>query len=215
MKNKLPLVLLGSTLGLALLVTLVYYWASFFYQQEHREVYVSVVLKNTDYSNDFWNVLKEGIVVASADYNVKYEIRGPKDERKIEEQLAYLEEAISKKPDAIILAATDFNRLVPLAKEIKEKQIPLIIIDSLINSDDADCKISTDNYEAGSNAGKILLKYLTPGAPVAIFSFIQSCSTAIDRERGIISYLKDKVKILRRSIIKLKSKSLMYEPNSC
>lgn len=182
---------------LALVITLIFSRVSLFNNQNNKQVFISVILKNTDFTNDFWNALRNGVAVAATDYNVRYEIKGPKDEISVEEQIFNVEEAIAKKPDAIVLAAADFNRLVPLAHKIRMQHIQLVTIDSSINSNDPACVISTDNFEAGVKAGNTMMKYLYlhTDSRVVIFSYIKTSSTAIDRENGVRSYLQGKVKI--------------------
>ena len=80
-------------------------------------------------------------------------------------QIDIVRQAIQEKPDAIVLAAADFNLLVPLAREIKRQGIPLVCIDSFVNSDDADARIGTDNYEGGQKCAAALMRYVQAGRP--------------------------------------------------
>lgn len=63
----------------------------------------------------------------------------------IEGQIEILERAIHEKPSAIILAASDYNLLVPIADKIN--------VDSGISSKISSSFIATDNYAAGGQAG--------------------------------------------------------------
>jgi ribose transport system substrate-binding protein len=107
-----------------------------------------------------------------------------------------IRQAMEEMPAAIVFAAADYNLLVPLAREIKRRRIPLVCIDSFINSDDADVKIGTDNYEGGQKCGAALMRYVTPGDTVAVMSYVKGSSTAIDRESGARDYLKGRVALL-------------------
>ena len=68
-----------------------------------------------------------------------------------------------KKPDAIVLAASDYNLLVPLAAEIRSRGIALVCIDSFIHSNDANVRIGTDSYEGGQKCAIALMRYIRPG----------------------------------------------------
>ncbi len=159
---------------------------------------IAVVLKSIDYSYvPFWQKVKDGVVLAAKDYDVDFTILGPLRETQVDEQIRIVQDVILTKPDAIVLAADDYDRLVPVAKEIEAAHIPLVTIDSFINSNDAETKIGTDNIEAGKKAGAALMEYLSPGSQVVIMSFVQGTSTAIDRESGVRAYLQGKAEILK------------------
>ncbi len=134
-------------------------------------------------------------MLAGKDFDVEITITGPMSETQVDEQIQMIREAIQIKPAAIVLAATDFDRLIPVAMEVKAAGIPLVTIDSFINGDYADTKIGTDNYDAGQKAGGALMENLTPGSTVVIMSYVQGSSTAIDRESGVTDFLKGKVQI--------------------
>ena len=111
-------------------------------------------------------------------------------------QIAIVRAAMEEKPDAIVLAASDFNLLVPLAKQIKTRHITLVCVDSFVNSDDADVRVGTDNYEGGQKCAAALLRYVKGGETVAVMSYVKGSSTAIDRESGVHDYLRGRVNIL-------------------
>jgi ribose transport system substrate-binding protein len=157
---------------------------------------IIVVVKTVDYkSMVFWQTVRDGVESASKDFDVDYTILGPMSETQINEQIEIIHNAIQFKPDAIVVAAADYDRLVPVAKEIKAAHIPLVTIDSFINGDLADTKIGTDNYDAGRKAGEALMSHLVIGSNVVIMSYVQGTSTAIDRETGVRDFLLGKVNI--------------------
>jgi ribose transport system substrate-binding protein len=117
---------------------------------------------------------------------------GPSQEIEVDLQIQLLEEAIKQKPDAIVMAAGDYNRLVPVAESIRKADIPLIMIDSAVNGDYAQSLIATDNVNAGQKAGNELSSLLPADAKVAIVSFVQGTSTQIEREQGVRSILESR-----------------------
>ncbi|MGG4341370.1 substrate-binding domain-containing protein [Paenibacillus lautus] len=139
---------------------------------------------------EFWRVLIEGVNTASREFGVDVSVVGPTQEIEVDLQIQLLEEAIKQKPDAIVMAAGDYNRLVPLAESIRKAHIPLIMIDSAVNGDYAQSLIATDNVNAGQKAGKELSSLLPAHAKVAIVSFVQGTSTQIEREQGVRSILE-------------------------
>jgi ribose transport system substrate-binding protein len=183
--------LLAAALGTAL-----FQGKSIFVGKEAAKPRIIVMFKTMDFSVSFWSSVREGAELAGKEFGAEISIRGPWNEKDVDGQIAILRKAISENPDAIVLAAGDYNLLVPEAKVIRKKRIPLVCIDSFLNSDDANIKIGTDNYEAGQKCGAALMRYLSRGAKVAVISYIKGSSTAIDRESGVRDFLKGKVELL-------------------
>jgi len=94
---------------------------------------------------------------------------------------------IDEDPPLIILAATDYIRLVDSVKRANSLGIPVITIDSGIDSDLPVSLIATDNVDAGKKAGKEMkrLIVLNTKKSIAIVSHIKETSSAIDRETGV------------------------------
>lgn len=92
-----------------------------------------------------------GASVAAKEYGVNCEVTGPTAEEDIDAQIKLVEQAISQKPDAIILAAADYKKLVPVCEKVYEAGIPLIMVDSDVDFSKTRCLIGTDNYELGKS----------------------------------------------------------------
>jgi ribose transport system substrate-binding protein len=187
----------GALLVVAFAITVVYRANTLPDGNARSKPKIVVILKAVDYSRlAFWQTVKDGVESAGKDFDVDFTILGPMSETQIDEQIQMVRDAIPSKPDAIVLAATDYDRLVPVAWEVKAARIPLVTIDSFINGNNADTKIGTDNYDAGQKAGAALMKYLSPGSRVVIMSYVQGSSTAIDRESGVRDFLQGKAQIM-------------------
>ncbi len=146
---------------------------------------IVVVFKSLNEGMGFWEVVRSGIDEAAKEFGVKAEIVGPEYERDIIKQIDIVDQVISRKPEAIILAANDYNALVPSAQKIKKAGIKLITIDSGINSDLPQSFIATDNVQAGMKAGRELAKLVGASSPVVIVSHVKETATAIEREKGV------------------------------
>jgi ribose transport system substrate-binding protein len=195
-ETRLVLLLACASLIVAFAITAIYRGKTILDEGSGSKTKIIVIVKSVDYRLAFWQTVKDGVESACKDYGVDYDIRGPFSETEVETQIKIVRDAIQSKPDAIVLAATDYDQLVPVAKEVKKAHIPLITIDSFINSQDADTRIGTDNYDAGKKAGAALMQYINPGSQVVIMSYVQGSSTAMDRESGVRDYLKGKAEIL-------------------
>ncbi|WP_260115383.1 substrate-binding domain-containing protein [Paenibacillus hexagrammi] len=141
------------------------------------------VPKTTDARISFWQVMNQGVMAAAKEYGAEVNIIGTAAETDIDEQIHLLEQVIPQKPKAIVLAATDYNRLVPISNKIKEAGIPLITVDSGVNGDMADSFVATDNYSAGRKAGQFMRDLLPAHAKVAVLSTVKGSISVMERER--------------------------------
>ena len=195
-ESRLVLILACASLVVAIAITAVYRSNTMQKTGEGSKPRIVVILKTIDFESlAFWQTVKDGVDSAGKDFDVDVSITGPMSETQVDEQIQMVRDAILTKPDAIVLAAADFDRLIPVSLEVKAAHIPLITIDSFINGDNADTKIGTDNFDAGQKAGAALMESLSPGSTVVIMSYVQGSSTAIDRESGVRDFLKGKVQI--------------------
>ncbi|MEK3982986.1 substrate-binding domain-containing protein [Paenibacillus sp. FSL K6-3166] len=143
------------------------------------------VPKTIDTSIEFWEVMKQGVATAAKEFGADVHTVGTDTELDVDKQIQLLEQAIEEKPDAIILAATDYYRLVPVAEQIKAAGITLITVDSGLNGGVSESFIATDNYEAGRKAAQKLIENIYSDDLVAIMNFVQGSATAIEREKGV------------------------------
>jgi ribose transport system substrate-binding protein len=197
MKSRWLLVFLAAAACAAIGLTLAYRGAAWIRPGAGAPKTVIVILKTIDYrSTPFWGIVRDGLVSAGQDTGTTVSIRGPATEADVQGQVEMVEQAVREKPDAIVLAAGDYNALVPAAREVKRAGIPLVCIDSFISSDDADVRIGTDNREGGQECAEALLRRVPQGSLVAVMSYVKGSSTAIDREQGARAALAGKVRVL-------------------
>ncbi|AZN42879.1 substrate-binding domain-containing protein [Paenibacillus albus] len=141
--------------------------------------------KTIDASIEFWQVVDQGMYAAAAEYGTTVKVMGTVKETDYEGQIALLKQAMALKPQAILLSASDYEKLVPAAKDVVKAGIPLITVDSGLEGGISDSLIATDNFEAGKKAGNALAEALPNRGKVAILNYIQGTSTSIDRENGV------------------------------
>lgn len=141
---------------------------------------------------DFWDVVNRGIEEAAREFDVQVVVTGPRYEKEINTQIDILNRAIELSPPLIILAASDFKRLVEPVKRAQNLEIPVITMDSGIDSDIPVSFIATDNVEAGKKAGAEMKRLLADSTrkQIAIVSHIRETATAIDREAGVRTALE-------------------------
>jgi ribose transport system substrate-binding protein len=153
---------------------------------------IYVVLKTTGPHMEFWQIVRAGIQEAATEYDVDPKIVGPRYEKNVEKQIKILSGVIEQEPDAILLAASDYNRLVPLAEKAARKGITIVTLDSALNSDVPVSFVATDNVTAGKKAGREIDRLVAREKKIAILSHIEGVATAIDREQGVRQALSDR-----------------------
>ncbi|MGM0884658.1 MAG: substrate-binding domain-containing protein [Bacillota bacterium] len=152
-----------------------------------QKPHILFVPKTTGSQVEFWEVMRQGVNTAAEEFDVEVQVAGTLTESDIDGQIALLEQAIKDKPQVIILAATDYNRIVPVAKRIVAAGIKLITVDSGLRDGISSSFIATDNYAAGQKAGQLLIDSIDQSelGPVAILNFVRGSAPAMERERGV------------------------------
>lgn len=151
------------------------------------------VPKTIDKRIEFWQVVEQGVNAAAAEMGSEVKVVGTDTEKDVDGQIRLLREVMAQKPKAIVLAALDYERTVPIANEIVKAGIPLITLDSGLKGGISKSLIATDNVEAGKKAGEALIEALPGKGQVAIINFIKGSSASIERENGLRNAIqKDK-----------------------
>lgn len=162
--------------------------------KEPENISMVYLPKIIDETNEFWTALIAGANTAAQEYNVKLEIKAAKKETDFEYQNQLIQEILERKekPDALLISPASYKESTKLLKKVKEQGIRLVMIDSDIDEDIADMKVSTDNVEAGKKLGKYTAEILQEGKQVAVVGHVPEASTAIDRERGFLDGLGER-----------------------
>jgi len=166
---------------------------SFFYNQNTPEELelsepIRIVLKSIEgQPMDFWEVVTQGIDEAAKEFGVNVRISGPRFEKEINRQINIMNAVIDERPPLIVLAANDYKRLVASVEKADSLGIPVITIDSGVNSDIPVSFIATNNIDAGEKAGEEMKRLISLNSrkSIAIVSHIKETATAIDRETGV------------------------------
>lgn len=147
---------------------------------------IQAIVKSYRGSLDFWLIVEQGLVNASQEYNVSCKVTGVRSEDDIQGQIQLIEQAIEDKPDALIIAATDYEQLVPVCEKAADVGIQIITLDSDIDSTIPDCFVGTDNYRMGKEIAFLLEEDLQEGEQVAVISHYAQAYTALERKAGLL-----------------------------
>jgi ribose transport system substrate-binding protein len=141
--------------------------------------------------HSFWVTVKAGADSAGKEFNAEVIWKGPTQETDIAGQIAIVEDYVNKGIDAIVIAACDAQGLIPVLKKANEKNIPIITIDSGIDSDFPLSFIATDNIVAAQKAAQVLAKMIGNKGKVACIPFVPGAATSVWREQGFVEEIKN------------------------
>jgi len=110
--------------------------------------------------NQYWSVVQAGAEKAGKDLGCKVVIVGTAAESDIEGQVRYIQDAISAKADAIVVAPLDRTALKNPISEQFTSGTPIVLIDSSVEGEDYSTALMTDNVEAGRMAAKEMIARL-------------------------------------------------------
>ena len=145
-----------------------------------------IVKSREDY---YWDTVKMGADIAAKEFGVEINYMAPIDESDIDAQIKMVSEAVNKGVDAIILAPSDSKALVDIANKARNHKIPVIIIDSNLETDSINSFIATDNFDAGKKAGEELINLVGEKANVALMGYVKGNHTGDQRENGFLDTL--------------------------
>lgn len=148
------------------------------------ETYIPVISKG--FQHEFWLAVKKGTEDAANELGFKTDFVGPASETMIDQQVNMVENAIQKKPTAIVLAALDKQALIPVVEKARAANIPIVTFDSGVEFDYPKSFVATDNVAAGALAAKAMADELGGKGLVSIIAHNAGTSSAIDRSQGFI-----------------------------
>lgn len=154
---------------------------------QEKGIKISVIVKKRD--ANYWTVVKMGAEAAGKEFGVNVDFNGPTDENDIAGQIQMVDEAINENVDALVLAASDYTKLVDVAEKAVSQNIPVIIIDSDIHSDRTKSFIGTDNIDAGKLLGETLIEKVGESCNIAIMSFVKGAASSDQRDEGLLGVL--------------------------
>lgn len=163
-----------------------YYQNPIFIDNENMKN-IALILKMQN--DDYWKSVRMGANVAAKEFNVKVDFTATDDENDINGQINLVNQAIERKVDALILAPIGYNELVQVTEEATNKKIPVLAIDSKVNTGEISSFIATDNFNAGKRAGEKLSDIAGKNSRIAIINFDKDTVNAKEREEGLMEVL--------------------------
>jgi ribose transport system substrate-binding protein len=163
----------------------------------HTKPYkIAVIIKATD--SDFWQYVIIGAVNYGLDNPDKAKVSwdGPKSEADIDKQVSLLEDIVSKKPDAIVIASTSSDSTVPALENAIDQGIAVVTIDNKVHSDKIPAFLATNNKVGGALcADQMVANLKAKGVPlkgtVGLVSAMAGIQVLTDRDQGFRDRMKE------------------------
>ncbi len=156
---------------------------------------IAAIMKSSE--SEYWQIVMDGAKVAGEELGVDLSIQGPVAESDIAKQIAMVENAISRNPDAIVLAPSASDPLVPVIEKAAAAGIPMILIDSGANTDKYVSFLSSDNEKIGvlaaeEMAAALKKKYGKAAGKIACITFLSGASSLELRKKGFDETIQEK-----------------------
>jgi ribose transport system substrate-binding protein len=141
-------------------------------------------------SDPFYLTMKKGAQAEAAKLGVKLIFTGSPKAFSPPTQIPYLNAAIARHPDAILIAPTDKTALIAPIKSAIKAGIPVATVDTFISAPVAFTNVSTDNPAGGRAAADALAKAIGKKGTVAGISVTPGISTTDQRKEGFEQEIK-------------------------
>jgi ribose transport system substrate-binding protein len=134
-------------------------------------------------SATFYLFLVKGAKDRAKELGYTIDYQGPASESEVASQVDLLRNITRSKPAGILLAALDSKGLVPPVEDAVKAGLPVVMVDSGIDSDIPNASVTTNNYQGGFQAGEQMAKLLNEKGLVANLG-IQAGSVSAQRSLG-------------------------------
>jgi len=151
---------------------------------EAKKLTIAVIPKANVFT--FWPTVKKGAEAAAKELDVEILWRGAENETSFGQEIEIVEAMIDREVDGIVLAPQSATALVDVVKKAVAAEIPVVIIDSGINTDVYASFVATDNYQGGVMGAERLATLLAKKGKVALVRNIPGSASTEDREKGFL-----------------------------
>ena len=147
---------------------------------------------------DFWSIVAAGFEQAAKDAGMDCRVIYPtKEEAAVQVDLLY--DVINSQPDAIVLSPCHADPLVAPCQIAMKENIPVVLVDTLISTDDYVNPYMTDNVAAGAMAAEEMARLMIYEGTVHLFAGSPASTYNVDRLKGFEDYMAancPKIKVL-------------------
>ena len=141
--------------------------------------------------HDFWQSIHAGALKAADELGVEIIWKAPLQNENLQEQVDIVESFGVLGVDGIVLAPVDRNALVTPVENSVRRGIPVVIVDSALESDQQISFVATDNYQGGVAGAHQLARVLGGKGKVIMLRSYEGVASTMNREQGFLDTLKE------------------------
>ncbi len=155
---------------------------------------IAVIPKGT--THEFWKSINAGAFKARDELlakGISVEViwKGPLKEDDRDQQIQTVENFTTRRVSGLVLAPLDSQALVRPVASAAQANIPVVIIDSGLKSDQYVSFVATDNFKGGQMAAGHLGKLLGGKGNVILLRYAVGSASTEEREAGFLDVLKN------------------------
>ncbi len=121
-----------------------------------------------DNTGDYWKIVQAGAMAAGKDFDVEVLYNGPNAETEVMQQVAMMEDMITKKVSALVIAPSQPKAAISVFDKADAAGIPVLLADTDADWSKKVTFLGTGNEAAGKIGGEYIAKKLGPGAEIVI-----------------------------------------------
>ncbi len=157
---------------------------------QQDKLQIALIPKGT--AHPYWKAVHAGAVKAAREMNLNIIWNGPPSERARQQQIEIVQNFTARGVDGIVLAPLDSTALVRPVQTAVNRGIPVVIIDSGLETDAYSSFVSTDNYKGGTMAAKKLGKLMDGEGRALMMRYSPGSASTENREQGFVETLQEK-----------------------
>lgn len=163
--------------------------AIFEFPKKDNRLTVMIVSKTV--KTEYWRAFNIGAERALNELRLNGKVIISDSGHSITNQADLLNKLLKQHPDALVIAPTQSQSIIPILMEYKKKNIPVLLADTDVEWKDKTSFIGTDNFILGKKAGALLASMLQPGDQVALIHGTLSDTVSGKRIEGAKESLEE------------------------
>lgn len=138
----------------------------------------------------FWQTVRAGAEAAAKEAGVEMVWAAPQVETDYTGQASIVEDFINRRVSALVLAPSHQKALVSVAERAVDAGIPVVVMDSGLDSSRPVSYVATDNYQGGVLAAREMGRLLGGKGKVAVVGIAAGSGSGLERESGFQDTIK-------------------------
>ena len=144
---------------------------------------IAVILKN--FTNPFWLTHQKAAEQAGKDLGVEVTVLAPTKPDNVEEQVRIVEDSISKKVDAVVIAPANTQAIAAGVEKLNAAKIPVVYDNTRGEGGAFVAYIGADNILVGRTMAEEMVKRMNGKGKLLVLEGMPGQQTADDRLKGV------------------------------